>query len=262
MVKKILKISGWVLAVAVMVFLVGFVENKQSQQKCVGIEIELNKFDEGNFVIEQDIRMKLNDMGHKIEGELLADINVGEIEEKILNMPEIEAVEVYKNINGKLNIKAKQRRPIVRIINENGLNYYLDEKGLSMPWSNKFSARVLIVNGHVNDPLTNLSMQRIHFNDSLKQELLTDDIYKLARYLDKHKFWKAQIVQAYVNEDREFELIPRVGKHRIMLGSVDDLDRKLKKLKAFYNNVVGKTNLNAYDTLNLKFRNQIICTKI
>jgi cell division protein FtsQ len=262
LVKKILKISGWVLTVFAMVFLVGFVENKQSKQKCTGIEIELNKFEEGNFVIEHDIRAKINNMGHKIEGELLTDINVGEMEEKILNMPEIEKVEVYKSINGKLTVVAKQRRPIVRIINENGMSYYLDDKGRSMPWSNKFSSRVLIVNGVVNEPAVNVSVTRINFNDSLKQEMLTDDIYKLATYIDQSEFWRAQIVQAYVNNDSEFELIPRVGKHRIMLGGVENLDRKLKKLRAFYDKLVGKTNLNAYDTLNLKYTNQIICTKI
>jgi cell division protein FtsQ len=65
----------------------------------------------------------------------------------------------------------------------------------------------------------------------------------------------------YVNKQGEFELIPRVGNHRILLGGADDISSKLKRLKTFYTSKdVNVKELNMYDTINLKYKNQLVCS--
>ncbi|MBK7817541.1 MAG: hypothetical protein IPJ60_08285 [Sphingobacteriaceae bacterium] len=57
-------------------------------------------------------------------------------------------------------------------------------------------------------------------------------------------------------------LTPVVGDQSILLGKNQDLDVKLNKLKLFYSEGLNKTNSwNKYSTINLKFKNLVVCTK-
>ena len=65
----------------------------------------------------------------------------------------------------------------------------------------------------------------------------------LARLLSifiKNEFWKAQIIQLHMNDDKEIELIPRVGNHIILLGSEEEMEAKFEKLMLFYKKEFSK----------------------
>ena len=76
-----------------------------------------------------------------------------------------------------------------------------------------------------------------------------------------HQFWNDQVVQIYVNALGEYELIPRVGAHHILLGSMDQWETKLKNLELLYDQGLSRYGWNTYQTINLKYTNQVICTK-
>ena len=97
--------------------------------------------------------------------------------------------------------------------------------------------------------------------DSIYYDSLLTNLYRLAMYITHDKFLKAQIDQIYVNESGEFELVPRVGNQLIILGSADDLEAKFKKLFAFYKYGLNKIGWNKYNTINLKYKNQVLCSK-
>ena len=86
-------------------------------------------------------------------------------------------------------------------------------------------------------------------------------LFNFAKYINNDKFWKAQISQVYVVDQNNIELIPRVGPHTILLGSLDDYELKMEKLKLFYEQALTEEGWNKYKQINLKYRNQIVCTK-
>ncbi len=59
----------------------------------------------------------------------------------------------------------------------------------------------------------------------------------------------------------EYELIPRVGAHQILLGSMDQWEKKLRNLELLYEQGLSKYGWNTYQTISLKYTNQVICTK-
>lgn len=61
--------------------------------------------------------------------------------------------------------------------------------------------------------------------------------------------------------NKEVELIPRVGRFRIVLGSLDDFEEKLNKLRLFYDQAIPKVGWDKYSVIDLKYKNQIVCTK-
>ena len=65
-----------------------------------------------------------------------------------------------------------------------------------------------------------------------------------------------------INNEKEFELYPAIGNHKIIFGEAKDIAEKFEKLKLFYNEGLNKTdNWNKYAVVNLKYKNQVVCTK-
>ena len=76
-----------------------------------------------------------------------------------------------------------------------------------------------------------------------------------------NRFWKHQIVQINVLADGSVEIVPRVGDHVVYLGLPVHVDKKLERLKLFYQYGLSKAGWNKYSYINLEFDNQIICKK-
>ena len=61
---------------------------------------------------------------------------------------------------------------------------------------------------------------------------------------------------------KNVELVPRVGDHIIYLGKLDGFERKLERMKAFYEKGLNQVGWNKYlPALSVEFSNQIICYK-
>tara|TARA_B100000965_G_C19467798_1_gene702711 strand:- start:60 stop:851 length:792 start_codon:yes stop_codon:yes gene_type:complete len=259
---KYLNIGLWVLIVVACFFLLGFVGSKQSQMLCNDIEIRIDRSN-GNFFLEkEDIYAMVYHEADSVLGSSLEGITTEALEHKLNNHPSVSNTEVFKTIDGKLVIEVEQRTPIVRVFTQRGNSYYIDSTGRFMPTSKKYTARVMIANGFITDEFVRMSNLNAHqIPDSLKSHSMIDEIFNLAEYIRKDEFWKAQIEQLYVNKDSEIELIPRVGNHRIVFGDDVDIHKKFNKLKIFYHKGLSKTGWNEYSIINLKYANQVVCTK-
>ena len=265
MLKKTLNILSWCALFAAVIFLLGFSSSKQKKKICSKVLIQIDKSDENHFVSVEDVFAMIADEVDTISGKSLISIDTEKIEYQLENHPSIANAEVYKTIDGTLMVEIEQRRPIVRIFPRNGDSFYMDNEGNMMPVSENFTARVMVANGFIKESYFknyHLNAREIYQNDSLSKTSLLDDIFLFADYVQKHPFWEAQIEQLYVNKESEIELIPRVGNHTIVFGDASNLDEKFNNLMIFYNQGLEKTGWNEYSSINLKFKDQIICTKI
>jgi cell division protein FtsQ len=64
-----------------------------------------------------------------------------------------------------------------------------------------------------------------------------------------------------VNKNTEFELVPKVGRHIIVFGDIDNMEKKFDKLIVFYKEGLNKTGWDKYKIINLKYENQVVCSK-
>lgn len=265
MLKKTSKIIMWVVMLAAVVFLLGFTKSKQKEKVCKSVLIQIDRSDENHFVsVEEVLAMISSEIDTSSTKALLA-INTEKMEHQLGNHPSIARAEIYKTIHGSLVIDINQRKPIVRIFTQYGESFYMDENGKLMPTSGNFTARVLVANGYIEDRYSStykMDAKEVLMRDSIADKSLLDDIFLFSNYIQKDPFWKAQIEQLYVNKELEIELIPRVGNHTIVFGDASNLEEKFDKLMIFYNQGLSKTGWNEYSTINLKFKDQIICTKI
>ncbi len=56
-------------------------------------------------------------------------------------------------------------------------------------------------------------------------------------------------------------MIPKLGNHIIKFGRVEEMDAKFHKLMIFYKEVLKNFDAEDYRIINLKFKDQIVCTK-
>lgn len=258
--KKLINITIWTLFIVGVLLLLSFSYGKKKDKVCSTPKYEIDVLSGNHFVTKARLGGILKNIGFKEGVDKFEDVDTKKLEKKLMSLSSIEEVEVFKGMNGVLEIKVKQRKPIARVFNRTGYTLYLDDKGKTMPTSDHYTARVLVVNGYVNLK-SGENLELIANNDSLKALTQIDELYELATYIENDKFLKAQIEQIYVERNKEITLIPKVGNQEIIFGKVEDVDAKFKKLKLFYKEGINPNNLNLYKTINLKFNNQIVCKK-
>tara|TARA_B110000967_G_scaffold158793_1_gene164251 strand:+ start:12650 stop:13435 length:786 start_codon:yes stop_codon:yes gene_type:complete len=258
--RRLINITIWALFIIGVLLLLSFTYEKKKEKVCVEVKYSIDMLSGNHFVTPARLDGILKSIGFKVGQDKFKDIDTKKLERKLLSISSIERVDVFKNMNGTLEIKVEQRKPIARVFNRNGYSVYLDDNGKTMQVSDFYTARVLVINGHLNLKVGE-NIEAITHNDSLKGLTLIDELYELAAYIEKDKFLKAQIEQIYVKRNKEVILIPKVGNQEIIFGKVEDVDAKFKKLILFYKEGINPTNLNLYKTINLKFNNQIVCKK-
>ncbi|MBN1596748.1 MAG: hypothetical protein JW894_00495 [Bacteroidales bacterium] len=256
------KTAIWVIVLIYMIIVFGFMSNRYNGQLCNSIEINIYDSVNTGFLSKEDIIELLESKGIQYLGIQLSEINLDLLEEKVKENQIVEVCESYLGINGTLNLDIIQRKPFIRIIDQKGLGYYFDQKGNVISLSPRFTPHVLVVNGHINTPFTVGKAVNIFNIDESRGQKQLKDIFILSKYIAGHELWKSQFVQIYVNKSGEFELIPRVGPHIILLGNIENFEQKLDKLETFYEDGLNTIGWNQYLTINLKYRDQVVCTKI
>lgn len=249
--KFVFKCFAWVFCLAGMVVLMGFIDTKKKTVVCTKVKILIPGAD--NFIEREEIDAILKQSEGSLVGRNLSGINLQHIEKSIIANPYIAYATVYADMNGVIQISVQQRQPVLRVINAAGQDYYIDSNGLKMPVSPNFTANVLAANGNIME----------HFSgkvDTLITKLAVD-LYKVALYVKKDTLWDAQIEQLFVNNVKDIEMTPRLGNQRIILGSADSLETKMRNLRAFYKKAMPKVGWNTYKTINVKYINQIVCEK-
>lgn len=254
----------WSVCFLYLVVSLSFVASKEASEYCVELDLRIQGNAQNYFVDKHDILEIIKEHNGVILGQKNGTINVRAIEKTLDAHSFIKNAEVYKEAYGKIIVEIEQRNPIVRVIDKNGVNFYIDEQGYIMPVSSKFTARVPIANGNLSvnwDKLKNKYLGKLMLTSDSLEASQVANLYQLMAYIHNDTFWQKQIQQVYLNKDAEVEIIPRVGAHIILLGDMHNFEKKFRNLKAVYDKAFRKIGWNQYRTINLKFENQVICTK-
>jgi cell division protein FtsQ len=262
--KKIRRISLRVLVVCGFLASVGFTEHRRNEMLCREIVINVDDSLGNSFVEQRDIAQLILDKFGVLKGKTLQSINISLLEKIIDGNPFVLKAQVFSTVDGKLVVDVKQRTPVVRVINTLNESFYIDDMGMLMPLSDKFSAHVPVANGNIFNRETEQRIRRItqnELNDTSFSPTLLEKIFMVGDYVRTHDFWNAQIEQIYVNALGEMELIPRVGNQIILFGDEKEMDAKFSKLFTFYKDGLSKTGWNQYKTINVTFKDQVVCSK-
>ena len=246
-IKRELKIGA---ALAVLFFFIGFSERKQGMVAVKDIIIKVENANENQFLDEQDIIDLMQLDQENLKGATLDRLNMKEIEKRIKTNRFVEDAELYSDLKGNLIVKATLRRPVARIVRNDGPDGYIAEDGTVMPVSDKFTTRVVLLSG----AFSRLLLQAENLNKSIEGKQLME----MLTIIREDEFWRAQIAQLDIDNSVRVNMFPQVGGQLIEFGKPENLELKFKKLRIFYKEILPQKGWNAYERVNLEYEGQII----
>ena len=218
--------------------------NKPAEKATVCSEVKIdieNDIMEG-FLNAKAIKTILEKVHLYPLGRPMAEVSAREIEETLRKNPFIEMAECHKTQSGHVCIRLKQRMPVVHVMADNNENYYVDTNGGIMP-ETRVATDNIIATGHISKKYA--------------QKYLAP----MVNIIIQDKFWQSQIEQINVLNDGSMEIVPRVGEHIVCLGAPSNIEKKLERLRKFYQYGLNQAGWNKYAYINIEFDNQIICKK-
>jgi cell division protein FtsQ len=246
-IKRELKI---VAILAVVFALIAFSERKQGSVSVKDIVIKIGNIEGNQFIDEADIidLMQLDE--ENLKGASLEKINLKQIEKRIKTNRFIDDAQLYSDLKGNLVVKATLRRPVARLIRNDGPDGYIAEDGTVMPVSDKFTTRVVLISGSYIRGL--LQLENLNKNEETKKLMIMLDMIR------QDDFWRAQIAQLDIDSKGHINIMPQIGGQVIEFGVADNLETKFRKMKIFYKEILPQRGWNTYKRVNLEYEGQII----
>jgi cell division protein FtsQ len=264
--KKVFVSVLWIIVIAGLTASLGFVSKREKNTVAKKLCVNIHNNDENLFLTEKDVVDYFDERNDVIVSNLYKNIDIPVLEKALNTHPAIENAEVSHDLLGNVKVEIIQRTPVVRIINKDGESYYIDSQAKPMPLNDNYTARVLLANGEIFEPYARrfqFTVNQIKKNKLFSEVSMLDDILDIATYINKDSSLTALIQQIYVNKEKDIELFPAIGNHKIIFGDAQNINEKFNKLKIFYTEGLNKSDAwTKYSIINLKYKNLVVCTKI
>ena len=249
--KYILERVLWSLAGIALIVLFAFTWRAKSTKKCAGIQIELKGNAPGMvFIDEKEILKLINEQGVKV-GTPIEEINLNTIEQSLLKTNWVNKSNLYIDNQQLLQVVIEQRIPIARVFTASGNSFYIDSVAQRLPLRQLSAVRLPIFTNFPSD------QAKLSKPDSS----LLKDILHFATVVQKDSFFMAQIAQVNIAASGEFEIVPTLGDHIVLIGNVEQIEDKLNRLYTFYKKVWVPSGINAYEVIDARFDHQIVALK-
>ncbi len=240
--KTVIKLILLTGVLGYLIFAIARMSRDNDKRTCQGTRIYLGDTANKDFVDSSFVAEILSSAKIQIQNQQVRNININDIETIIQNSPYIDSVICYYTPEDVMCIMVIPRNPILHVMAENGENYYMDGNGNAMP-TDRFSLDLCLATGNIT------------------KQYAKEHLLNIAQYFNEHESWNKDIQQIYVMSPKHIELIPTIDGHKIILGEPIDIDSKMKRLSAFYEECLNKAGWNKYSIIDLNYSDQVVCTK-
>lgn len=236
--------------------------NREKQQIiCRNLQIIVEDSAELEFVNSDIVRRTLSDNNIAYSGLPIDQIDLFAVEECIRAYPYVSDANAYTSLEGTLNIRLRQRVPMLRVVSDNDHNFYVDSTLQVIEPVAHYIHPVPIVSGSVPLEIANDQFGTIDEKKFTKDLKLLHNIINFVGQVNKEPFLRELIVQIYFEPDGQVMLLPRIGSQRIRFGAIgaEDQESKLYKLQEFYRRSFGQGWWQTTREIDLRFKNQVVC---
>ncbi|MBA4852925.1 cell division protein FtsQ/DivIB [Emticicia sp. BO119] len=246
------KVGRWVMAgsaLIAVVLLIVFSSNTFSTDRCKKIEIKIKNANEQFFIDKQEIENLATKHGSdQLTGRLFEKIDLREIEKRVLKNKQIKSCQVFRGIEGNLNIDIEQHIPVARILMSDGReDVYVDNEGYFFPLSERYSARIILLSGEYFRNLPSLKQQR------------QENLLNFINLINDDNFLKAQFTQLDINRAGNITIVPLLGKHTVEFGEPENIQNRLNRLKIFYKQILPVQGWDTFSHVSVKYDGQVVC---
>lgn len=216
--------------------------HEAARHVCTGIEVEVTGESRMNDIVTKGLQEELRRYPGKIKGAPLNSINTQNIEKYLGKLSNFESVNCMLSSGGILKVKVKPLVPVMRVfVGDN--SYYINKDGKHIASSSEFFTDVPVVTG------------------SFSREFPPTAVLPLIRHIEKDPFLRDLTSMVVARDARNLIIVPRVFGHVVNMGDTSDIAAKGRALSLFYRKVMPYKGWQEYDTISVKFRDQIVATR-
>lgn len=277
----ILGTVAWCALLAYIIFAANRCSDSQDKVMLSKVEVEVIGGEENQVVTAEAVHEWLKSDGYDFNNIEMERVNTEQIKQALIARGVVRRVRIYGDMNGVLNIEVEPRRPIARVNTADGYNFYITADGWILPMRGLKAVYVPIVTGSFPLPFARDYAGGVAEPAEGEEKKLIESYRYLSKLINfvqivsDDSFWNSQIVQINIKsgsqsglgaaseawKEPEVELVPRIGRHIVVLGTLDDARAKLDKLTLFYHKVLDNEGWDAYSRINLRYKDQVVCTK-
>ena len=245
--RKIVQTLATIVLLAGCVVVMLSASKAQEQKKISGVRISIENEERCQFISKEEVNRSLFERRHMNPRKIaINNIDLKKMEHILSANPWIENAQVFLDNNSTLNIEVTQRVPQLRVFQKNGNSYYIDSSAHILPLSDHYTHYELLF---INVP----ELREDSIGNDLKRKMIA-----IANFIKRDTFWQAQTAEVVVNGFDNFEIVPVLGTHKILLGNADNIKEKLENVFAFYQNVLNKIGWDRYTGIDARFKNQVV----
>lgn len=159
------------------------------------------------------------------------------IEKTILHHPMVRTAECYATPRNEVRVELTQRIPLLRVQTP-GDAYFIDTDRRVMESRLTVKDSVLLVTGAVGI------------------QAATKQIADFAEWLPTDAYWRERIHRLHMQSPQN--AIVFVNGQRVVMGSISGYERKLRKLRTFYEKSPEEIQEKKYNELDIRFKGQVI----
>ncbi|WP_373549986.1 cell division protein FtsQ/DivIB [Haliscomenobacter sp.] len=247
-----LKALAWMGTLLMGAMIVLSAVNHRKSAAVKGVEVDIKPLPNGDLLMQPvDVTELIHKaFGYEFQSRSVRTVEIERLEQVLEKDPLVQDAEVYLDARDYVRVTVTQREPVIRIIDKDGWNYYLDKNGTRMPLSKHFTARVVVATGSIP----------VYVPDFLEREKhLLRQLFLLSSDLRKDAFLNAMIGQIFVSSNGDFILAPLIGDQKIVFGKYEDAQEKIQNLKIFYREAMPYEGWRKYRSIDVRYRGQVIC---
>ena len=240
-----MKLFNWtnirlVLMFSLVIFLFSFTSKRNNDRK-LSKAVVVFVGDNAPFVNQETVNKLLIENNRDAQSIDKDKLDLNKLEKVLNNHEMIEKSQVFVSVDGVLKALVKQKTPIARVF-DGDKSFYIDYEGNVMPLSTNFTARVPLVSGEINK------------KNSKK-------LSELFRIIHDDEFLKKNIIGVQIMSNGSLKMGNRNFNYQIDFGGVQRMKAKFNNYKAFFQKAVLDSSLHKYKTIDLRFAQQVVCTK-
>lgn len=236
------KLFFLLLMAGYLVFVLVKFSTHEDATQCKSVNIVIADSAQATLITAPVVKKMLSKRLLYPEHKPMKDVVLIDIEQCLMADPFIEKAVATITPGNNVQIYVAQRLPLLRILADNGDDYYIDDKGYRMA-ARGYEADLAVVTGHVSEELAKKKLTQFGL-------LLRDD-----------PFWNAQVAQIHVYPNLDVDLVMRVGSQVVHLGKPEHVEKKLRNLRAFLEKVLPSVGWHKYKEISVAYENQVIGIK-
>lgn len=196
------------------------------------------------FVTRDDVARECESLINSIASVPRGQINLGELECRLLDLPVIEHANVAGLNDGSLRIDVEPMVPVARVFATDGSSCYINSSGKRVAATARYHVDVPIVVGN--------------FDAGHRRAA---DLLPMLSYIASDPTANALVSAVAVSGNDDIILIPVIRGQIINFGDTTAIADKFARLKTFYADVMPVKGWNTYDTISVKWGGQVVASR-